>query len=114
MSVDEDDDEDSRVNDDGLEVTYTDDIIIDNGGETEILTFMMAMLANIEASSNHETELYDSGASHHMSPYTINSLTLSALNPKQSEQQTAKNLKQLDWVTCISSYLMDSQGCGSY
>ena len=33
-SVDEDDDENGRVNDDGLEVTYTDDIIIDNGGET--------------------------------------------------------------------------------
>ena len=68
-SVDEDDDKSSRVNDDGLEVTYTDDVIIDNGGETEILTFMMAMLANIEASVNYTTELYDSGASHHMSPY---------------------------------------------
>ena len=41
-SVDEDDDEDGRVSDNGLEVTYTDDIIIDNGGETEILTFMTA------------------------------------------------------------------------
>jgi hypothetical protein len=41
-SVDEDEDDDGRVNDDGLEVTYTDDIIIDNGGETEILTFMTA------------------------------------------------------------------------
>jgi hypothetical protein len=97
-----------------LEVTYTDDIIIDNGRETEILTFMMAVLANIEASWNHETELYDSGTSNHMSPYHNKFLNLSALNPKQSEQQTAKNLKRLDWVTCILSYLMDSQSCGSY
>ena len=61
---------------------YTDDIIIDNGGETEILTFMMAMLVNIKASSNHETELYDSGASHHMSPYCNKFLNFVSIKPK--------------------------------
>ena len=81
-SVDEDDDEDSRVSDDGLEVTYTDDIIIDNGGETEILTFMTAMLANIEEFSNHETELYDSGASCHMFPYCNKFFNFVSIKPK--------------------------------
>jgi hypothetical protein len=62
-------DEDGEVGGDNVEVTHVDDIIIDNGGEIEILTFTTAMLENTKTSSNHETELYDSGASRHMSPY---------------------------------------------
>ena len=65
-----------------MEVTYTDDIISDNSGETEILTFMTAMLANIEASLNHETELYDSGASRHVSPYCNKFLNFVSIKPK--------------------------------
>jgi hypothetical protein len=43
---------------------------------------MMAMLANIEASLNHEIELYDSGASHHMSPYRNKFLNFVSIKPK--------------------------------
>ena len=81
-SVDEDDDEDGRVSHDGLEVTYTDDIIIDIGGETEILAFMKAMLANIKATLNHKTKLYDSGASCHMSPYCNKFLNFVSIKAK--------------------------------
>jgi hypothetical protein len=82
LSVDEDDDkQNSRVGDDNIEVTHVDDIIINNGGTTEILTFMAAMLANTKTSS--ETELYDFGVSYVIcSPTSINFLILSALNPK--------------------------------
>ena len=42
----------------------------------------MAMLANIEASSNHDTELYDSGASCHMSPYHNKFLNFVSIKPQ--------------------------------
>jgi hypothetical protein len=44
-------DEDGEVKGDDIEVTHVDDIIIDNGGEIEILTFTTAMLANAKTSS---------------------------------------------------------------
>jgi hypothetical protein len=75
-------DEDGEVRGDDVEVTHVDDIIIDNGGEIEILTFPMAMLANAETSSNHETELYDSGASRHMSPYCNKFHNFVSIKPK--------------------------------
>jgi len=67
----------------------------------------MAMLANTETLSHHETELYDSGALRHMSPTAINSSISSALNRKPSEQQTAKSSKQ--WTSDMHIKLPNGQ-----
>ena len=75
-------DEDDEVKDDGFELTYVDDVIIDKGGKIGILTFTTVMLVNAEASSNHKTELYDSGASCHMSPYRNKFLNFVSIKPK--------------------------------
>jgi hypothetical protein len=49
------------------------DETIDCGTKPEMRTYSTAMLASIAlASPNHEIELYDSGASRHMSPYRRN------------------------------------------
>ena len=49
------------------------DEAIDCGIKPKMRTYSMAMLASIaSASSNRKIELYDFGASHHMSPYRCN------------------------------------------
>jgi hypothetical protein len=49
------------------------DEAVDCGIKPETRTYSIAMLASIaSASLNREIELYDSGASHHMSPYHHN------------------------------------------
>src|ERR1700691_1766003 len=49
------------------------DETVDCGTKPETHTYSTAMLASIAlASLNHEIELYDSGVSHHMSPYRYN------------------------------------------
>ena len=75
-------DEDDKVGGDNLEVTYVDDVIIENGGKIEVLTSTTAMVVNAKTSSNHEIKLYDSGASCHMSPYRNKLLNFISIKPK--------------------------------
>ena len=51
-------------------------------GSAHTRTFMTAMLANEEGGHEDVTKLYDSGASHHMSPYQQKFLNFMSIIPK--------------------------------
>src|SRR5277367_5895764 len=55
---------------------------VDQGDEARTCTFATAMLANSGTSSSLETELYDSGASRHMSPFKQKSINFVSIQKK--------------------------------
>ncbi|KAK0214423.1 hypothetical protein IW262DRAFT_1278795, partial [Armillaria fumosa] len=56
--------------------------VSDEGDEAYTCTFNSAFLAGTGNSSLVETELYDSGASRHMSPYRHRFINFVSINPK--------------------------------
>jgi len=63
-------------------------------------TFDAAMLANSGALPMVETELYDSGASHHMSPYRHKFIDFIDIEPKTITSADAGTFLAIGRVTC--------------
>jgi hypothetical protein len=84
MEVDEErnkEREDDRLDMDWVKIEAEDNsMVMDCGSDLE-MRYSVGMLMNIEMPPNHEAELYNSGASRHMSPYHQNFINFTQISP---------------------------------